>query len=48
MDGNRATLVKKIPKETNLITNNKKIKVTFCGAPHSLIKKDLKILSKTN
>jgi len=41
-------LIKKIPKETNLIANNKKIKVTFCGAPHSLIKKDLNKVIKLN
>ena len=41
-------LIKKIPKETNLIANNKKIKVTFCGAPHSLIKEDLNKVIKLN
>ena len=34
-------LIKKIPNETNLITNNKKVKIAFCGAPHDIIKKEL-------
>ena len=37
-------LVKKIPKETNLISNNTEIKITFCGTPDSLVKKELKKL----
>ena len=37
-------LVKKIPRETNLISNNTEIKITFCGAPDSLVKKELKKL----
>ena len=28
----------------NLISNNKKIKITFCGVPDSLVKKELKKL----
>ena len=34
-------MTKKIPNETNLITNNKKVKIAFCGAPHDIIKKEL-------
>ncbi len=37
-------MIKKIPTETNLISNNTKIKITFCGAPDSLVKKELKKL----
>ena len=37
-------LIKKIPRETNLISDNTKIKITFCGAPDSLVKKELKKL----
>ena len=35
-------LIKKIPRETNLISDNTKIKITFCGVPDSLVKKELK------
>ena len=35
-------LIKKIPRETNLISNNTKNKIIFCGAPDSLVKKELK------
>ena len=41
-------LVKKISSETDLIDKNKKIKITFCGVPHSLIKKDLKKIKNLN
>ncbi len=34
-------LVKKIPKETSLVSNNKKIKIAFCGVPHNTAKKEL-------
>ena len=35
-------LIKKIPRETNLISDNTKIKITFCGAKDNLVKKELK------
>ena len=34
-------LAKKIPEETNLISNNTKIKIAFCGVPHNIAKKEL-------
>ena len=34
-------LIKKIPTNTNLISNNKKIKISFCGAPHNLSGREL-------
>ena len=33
-------LIRKIPNNTNL-TNNKKIKISFCGAPHNLARREL-------
>ena len=37
-------LIKKIPSKTNLINNNEKIKITFCGLPHQIAKRELKKL----
>ena len=34
-------LIRKIPNNTNIITNNKKIKISFCGAPHNLSRREL-------
>ena len=34
-------LIRKIPDNTNLITSNKKIKISFCGAPHNLSRREL-------
>ena len=34
-------LIEKIPYETDLISANKKINITFCGVPHSIVKRDL-------
>ena len=34
-------LVKKIPSETNLISNNKKIKISFCGVSHKVVMREL-------
>ena len=34
-------LVKKIPKETDLISNNEKIKISFCGVNHEIVMQEL-------
>ena len=34
-------LINKIPSETNLISNNIKVKIAFCGVPHNLGKREL-------
>ena len=34
-------LIRKIPDNKNLITSNKKIKISFCGAPHNLSRREL-------
>ena len=39
-------LVKKIPKETSLVSNNKKIKIAFCGVPHNTAKRELNKLKE--
>ena len=39
-------LVKKISNDKSLFDENKRIKITFCGAPHSLVKKDLQKIKK--
>ena len=39
-------LIEKIPQETNLISNNKKIKISVCGANHQIIERQLNKLKK--
>ena len=34
-------LINKIPRETNLISNNEKIKISYCGVFHQLAKQEL-------
>jgi len=34
-------LINKIPRETNLISNNEKIKISYCGVSHDLAKREL-------
>ena len=34
-------LINKIPRETNLISNNEKIKISYCGVSHHLAKQEL-------
>ena len=34
-------LINKIPRETNLISNNEKIKISYCGVAHDLAKREL-------
>ena len=34
-------LINKIPNETNLISNNKKVNIAFCGVPHDITDKEL-------
>ena len=34
-------LIKKIPQDTNLISSDKTIKLSFCGVPHNLVEKEL-------
>ena len=39
-------LVNKIPVETNLISNNEKVHIAFCGLPHNLVKRELNKIKK--
>ena len=34
-------MINKIPRETNLISNNEKIKISYCGVAHDLAKREL-------